>query len=194
LNGLSALVALTCIKDEAQPIKTSRTSLLVLFDVDQGGTRRLGNARTLIVEVNMVERSHTAGWLPQGYAQAYQPLNRLSEKAAGWFAPKADAGMSHDAYEITLELPGVTSEGIELLVQDGAVTVQGEKHVGREQGGWTYFFSERELGAFQRSFRLPPDAAPDGIDAILKNGILTVRIPKLQAAARDSRRVAIRAE
>jgi HSP20 family protein len=147
----------------------------------------------------MVERSHTAGWLPQGYAQAYgpqayAPLNRPSERPAEWFAPKADAGMAEEGYEITLELPGVAPDNIQLLVQDGAVTVQGEKHVGREEGGWTYFFSEREFGAFQRSFRLPPDAAPDRIDALFRNGILTVRIPRLQATANDSRRVAIRTE
>lgn len=142
----------------------------------------------------MVERSHTAGWLPQGYAQAYAPLNRPSQKVAEWFAPKADAGMSEDAYEITLELPGIGPEHIQLLVQDGAVTIQGEKHVGREEGGWTYFFSEREFGAFQRSFRLPPDAAPDGIEAVLKNGVLSVRVPKLQAGPGDSRYVAIRTE
>jgi hypothetical protein len=58
----------------------------------------------------MVERSHTAGGLPQGYAPTYAPLNRPSEKVADWFAPTADAGVKEDAYEITLELPGVTAE------------------------------------------------------------------------------------
>jgi hypothetical protein len=38
----------------------------------------------------MVERSHTAGRLPQGYAQVYAPLSRPSEKVADWFAPKAE--------------------------------------------------------------------------------------------------------
>jgi HSP20 family protein len=73
----------------------------------------------------MVERSHTAGWLPQGYAQVYAPLNRPPEKVADWFAPKADAGMGEDAYEITLELPGVAVDDLQVLVQDGTLTVQG---------------------------------------------------------------------
>jgi HSP20 family protein len=47
----------------------------------------------------MVERSHTAGWLPQAYA----PLRRLGEKVAEWFAPKADAAMAKDCYEISLD-------------------------------------------------------------------------------------------
>ncbi len=142
----------------------------------------------------MVERSHTAGWLPPGYAQAYAAPGKMSENVGDWFAPKADAGVSEDGYEITVELPGVAPEDIQLQVRDGAITLQGEKHVGREEGGWTYFFSEREFGAFQRSFRLPPDAAGDRIDAVFRNGILIVRIPKVHAAASDSRRVAIRTE
>jgi HSP20 family protein len=61
--------------------------------------------------------------------------------------------------------------------------------------GRTYFFSEREYGAFQRSFRLPPDAAADRIDAAFKNGVLNVRIPKLQPATlADTRKVQVRTE
>jgi HSP20 family protein len=145
----------------------------------------------------MVERSHTAGWLPQGYAQAYvppgyAPASRASERGGDWFAPKADAGMAEEGYEITLELPGVAPEQVQITIQDGAVTVQGEKHVGREEGGWAYFFSEREFGAFQRSFRLPPDAAGERIDAVLRHGILTIRIPRVPPTASDNRRVPIR--
>jgi hypothetical protein len=76
-------------------------------------------------------------------------LRRLGEKVAEWFASKADAAMAEDCYEISLELPGVAATDIDAMVQDGSPTIQGEKM------GRTYFFSEREYGAFQRSFRLP---------------------------------------
>ena len=138
----------------------------------------------------MVERSHTAGWLPQGYA----PLRKLGEKVAEWFAPKADAAMADDAYEISLELPGVAAGDIEVSVQEGSLTIQGEKRFEREETGRTYFFSEREYGAFQRTFRLPPDAAGDRVDAAFKNGVLNIKIPKLQPAVADSRKVQVRAE
>jgi len=138
----------------------------------------------------MVERSHTAGWFPQAYA----PLRRLGEKVAEWFAPKADAAIAEDCYEISLELPGVAATDIDVTVQDGSLTIQGEKRFDHEEAGRTYFFSEREYGAFQRSFRLPPDAAADHIDAMFKNGVLSVRIPKLQPAAADSRKVQVRTE
>jgi HSP20 family protein len=139
----------------------------------------------------MVESSHTAGWLPQAYA----PLRKLGEKVADWFAPKADAAMAEDFYEISLELPGVAADDIAVMVQDGTLTVQGEKRFDHEETGRTYFFSEREFGAFQRSFRLPPDAVAERVDAAFRNGILTIRIPKLQpAAGGDGRRVTVRTE
>ena len=138
----------------------------------------------------MVERSHTAGWMPQTYA----PLRKLGEKVAEWFAPKSDAAMAEDCYEISLELPGVAAGDIEVSVQDGSLTIQGEKRSDHEETGRTYFFSEREYGAFQRSFRLPPDAAADRIDAAFKNGVLNIKIPKLQPTVADSRKVLVRAE
>jgi HSP20 family protein len=138
----------------------------------------------------MVERSHTAGWLPQAYA----PLRRLGEKVADWFAPKADAAMGEDCYEISLELPGVAATDIDVMVQEGSLTIQGEKRLDRDEMGRTYFFSEREYGAFQRSFRLPPDAAGDRIDAAFKNGVLSIRIPTLHPTAADSRKVLVRTE
>jgi HSP20 family protein len=139
----------------------------------------------------MIERSHTAGWLPQAYA----PLRKLGEKVAEWFAPKADAAMMEDAYEITLELPGVAADDIHVRVQDGTLIVQGEKRFEHEEAGRTYFFSEREFGAFQRSFRLPPDAVGERVDAAFKNGVLSVLIPKLQpSASADSRKIVVRTE
>jgi HSP20 family protein len=80
------------------------------------------------------------------------------------------------------------------MIQDGSLTIQGEKRFDHEEMGRTYFFSEREYGAFQRSFRLPPDAASDRIDAAFKNGVLSVRIPKLQPTTADSRKVLVRTE
>ena len=80
------------------------------------------------------------------------------------------------------------------MIQDGSLTIQGEKRFDHEEMGRTYFFSEREYGAFQRSFRLPPDAAGDRIDAAFKNGVLSVRISKLQPTAADSRKVLVRTE
>jgi HSP20 family protein len=86
--------------------------------------------------------------------------------------------MAEDCYAIGLELPGVVASDIDVMVQDGSLTMHGEKRFEHEKAGRTYFFSEREDGAFQRSFRLPPDAAADRIDVACKKGVLNFRIPK----------------
>lgn len=136
----------------------------------------------------MVERSQTGGWMPS----LYEPIKRAGEKIAEWFAPRSDAAITPQAYEVTMELPGVAPENIDISVQDGMLVVTGEKLSEHEESGKSYLFSEREYGAFQRAFRVPPDADPDAIDAEFKNGILMIKLPKARVAAGPSRKVAIR--
>ncbi|MHC0053815.1 Hsp20/alpha crystallin family protein [Actibacterium sp. D379-3] len=122
----------------------------------------------------MVEKSHTSGFWPS----LYDPLRSVGTRLAEWLAPAADASAAEDAYRITVELPGVAEEDIHLSLEDGVVTVKGEKRSAREEAGETWFFSERQYGSFSRSFRLPPDADAGGISADLKDGVLAVTVPK----------------
>ena len=138
----------------------------------------------------MVERSQTGGWMPS----LYEPVKKASQKLADWFAPRADAAVSADGYEITMELPGVEPGNVEIAIQDNMLVVTGEKRFEREEEGKSYFFSEREYGLFQRAFRIPPDAEPEAIDASFRQGVLTVRMPKARAVAGPARKVAIRSE
>lgn len=136
----------------------------------------------------MVEKSHTAGWWPY----LYQPLKGLGERIADWFAPRSEASAVQDYYEISLELPGVNADDIDVSVEDGHLTVKGEKRFEREEKGRTYFFSEREYGAFQRSFRLPPDARPDDVTADFTNGVLVLKVPKAGPPQERTKRIQIR--
>lgn len=136
----------------------------------------------------MVERSHTAGWWPS----FSEPMKRASEKIADWFAPRSDALMADASYQINMELPCVAVDDIDISVQDGTILVHGEKRFENEAQGENFFFSEREYGAFQRSFRLPADAKPSEIAADFRHGVLTITIPKMTAQAADTRKVAIR--
>ena len=88
----------------------------------------------------------------------YEPFRHLGERIADWFAPRAEAKASNAHYEITMELPGVTQEDIDVSLHEGVLTVKGEKRSERKEEGEGYFFSEREYGRFQRTFRLPADA------------------------------------
>lgn len=122
----------------------------------------------------MVETSHTSGLWPQ----LYQPFRNISERLSDWLAPASEASASDKAYSIAMELPGVDDKDVELSVTDGVVTVKGEKKTSREEKGDTWYFSERQYGAFSRSFRVPPDADEAGVSADLKDGVLTITVPK----------------
>lgn len=136
----------------------------------------------------MVERTQTGGWMPS----LYEPIKKASQKIAEWFAPRSDAAVTPVSYEIEMELPGVQPENIEIQVQDGMLVVTGEKRFEHVEEGRSYLFSEREYGAFQRAFRIPPDADPEAVEADFKHGILTLKLPKLRAVETASRKIPIR--
>lgn len=127
----------------------------------------------------MVEKSHTGGFWPS----LYEPLRNMGTRLAEWVAPPSEASATDAAYNIALELPGVAEDDIHLTVEDGVVTVTGEKKTSREEEGETWYFSERQFGAFSRSFRLPPDADEAGVGASLKDGVLSISVPKKKAKA-----------
>lgn len=136
----------------------------------------------------MVEASHTAGWLPH----VSEPLRHIRDKLADWFAPKSEASANEAFYRINVELPGVKAEDVDVSVQDNGITVRGEKRFERSETGRTYFFSEREYGAFQRSFRLPGDAYAQGIEADFEDGVLTIKVPKQAAETATHRKIDVR--
>ena len=136
----------------------------------------------------MVESTHAAG-LWSGLAE---PFRALSSRIADWFAPASEAASVEDAYEIMVELPGVKLEDIDVSVHDGALTIKGEKHAERTEEGRTYFFSERQYGAFQRTFRLPEDAEEEGVDAEFVDGVLRVRVPRRSPETRGARRIEVK--
>ena len=136
----------------------------------------------------MVEQTQPAGWWPQ----LYEPLKGLGEKIADWFAPRSEASSLNDCYEIDLELPGVEAKDIEVSLHDGNLLVKGEKRFSREKKGRNYFFSERQYGAFQRSFRLPSDADKEKVTADFKDGVLMLKVPKAGELQNGAKRIEIR--
>ena len=140
----------------------------------------------------MVEKAHTAagteiGWWPSVAA----PLRNVGHKLADFFALHSEASQAEDIYEISVELPGVKSEDVDVSVHDHLLTVKGEKRSSREETGRHFFFSERQYGAFMRSFRLPADVDEKAIEADFDNGVLTLRAPKT-GNADEARRIEVK--
>jgi HSP20 family protein len=101
------------------------------------------------------------------------------------WVPELDAWETESEYVVQLDLPGVKSEQVELHFEKNTLTVRGERSrgiVAPEKGELRVFFAERDWGTFTRSLRFPQHVAGDNIAASLDAGILTVRIPKTEAA------------
>lgn len=122
----------------------------------------------------MVEKTDHAGLWPS----LYDPLRAFGARVSDWLTPAAEASGNDDAYDIAMELPGVSEGDIDLTVENGVVTIRGEKKTHEEKKGDSWYFSERQYGAFRRSFRLPEDADGLKASARMKDGVLHVRVPK----------------
>ena len=126
-------------------------------------------------------------WLSQFYA----PIRQFGERVAEFLSPASEASAKSDAYEITVELPGVAEKDITVEVHDGTLTVLGEKRSSREEKERNYFFSERQYGSYRRVFRLPPDADDSAVTAHHEDGVLTVLVPKQAPEKANPKRIKV---
>ncbi|OGR34175.1 MAG: hypothetical protein A2051_01240 [Desulfovibrionales bacterium GWA2_65_9] len=99
--------------------------------------------------------------------------------------PLADITETAQALVVRIELPGVAPEQVLVEVADGALVVRGERPPDsdtREDADTAYHLIERAHGPFARRFPLPEDADGEGISALLREGLLTVTVPKRRPA------------
>lgn len=100
-------------------------------------------------------------------------------EARSGFRPPVDVFEDEDAIRLEADLPGVRSEDVHLDVEDGVLTVRGERKAERKNGGQV---AERSYGGFARSFTLPNVVDFDKIEANMENGVLHVKLPKKEAS------------
>ena len=72
--------------------------------------------------------------------------------------------------------------GLRLAIEQDLLTLKGEKKVEREEKGRNYHRVERRCGTFMRTIQLPTDVVADQAEAVVRNGILHIRLPKTEAA------------
>ena len=94
-------------------------------------------------------------------------------------------------YRLSIELPGLTDEDIEISMADGVLSISGEKKEQSERKEKGYLLSERRYGAFARQIAVPSDVDPDGIKAQFKDGVLTVTLAKDEKTAPRTREIAV---
>ena len=112
-------------------------------------------------------------------------LSRGSESEmsfADW-APSVDIEEAEDKYVIKADLPGVDKKDIDVKLENGVLSIRGEKNVEKESGKDTrHHRRERFHGSFARSFTLPDAVQGDAVDASYRDGVLTLHIPKKEEA------------
>lgn len=93
-------------------------------------------------------------------------------------APSVDVTESDDEYRIRAEIPGVAKNDVNVELEQGLLTIHGEKKSRRDEKSERGRRLECSYGAFSRSFSLPQDANPDRVSAEFKDGVLVVQIAK----------------
>src|SRR5215203_2018940 len=104
-----------------------------------------------------------------------------SGTATAW-APALDISERKDAYLVTVELPGVEAEDLEITLEDGLLTIQGERHFAHDSSEQQFHRVERRYGAFRRSITLPAHVMAEGIQASFEDGVLQILVPKMEEA------------
>lgn len=107
--------------------------------------------------------------------------------------PAVEASETPTEYVLTAELPGISPENVEVGMTEGMLTLKGRKEDERkvEDKKRTYHLWERSYGSFERSFRFPNDVDAEKVSAEFSNGVLTVKVPKLEVVPPTVRTVPI---
>ena len=104
-----------------------------------------------------------------------------SSRATAW-APALDISERKDAYLVTVELSGVEADDLEITLEDGLLTIQGERQFAQESSEQQFHRVERRYGAFRRSITLPAQVQAEQIEASFDNGVLQIVVPKMEEA------------
>ncbi len=112
----------------------------------------------------------------------------------GGFTPRFEVAETDDAVEVTAELPGLDEKDVRVTLDNGVLTVEGEKKSEREEKRRGVFFSELSYGRFQRSVALPAGVDESKVKAVFKKGVLRVTVPKTEAARGARRSIHIETE
>jgi HSP20 family protein len=111
---------------------------------------------------------------------SWDPFQSASWPAlpAASFAPDFEVKETKESFVFTADLPGVAEKDLQVQVTDNRLSVSGKRESEKTEQGQTFYASERSYGSFTRSFTLPEGIDADKAHAQLKNGVLTIAVPK----------------
>jgi len=101
-------------------------------------------------------------------------------KEPGTWAPEVDVEETKDAIVLRADLPGMNKKSMHISVEDGRLTISGERNSEQTDNGKNFHRIERTYGSFCRSFALPATVLGDKVEATYKDGVLEVTVPKAE--------------
>ncbi len=117
----------------------------------------------------------------KAFEDVVSSLLNQPQTARPW-SPAVDIAETEEALVLKADLPDVKLEDIEVRVENETLTLKGERRFEKEEKSKGYHRIERSFGTFMRSFAVPPTVEADKVSADYKNGVLTVTLPKKEAA------------
>lgn len=107
--------------------------------------------------------------------------------------PPVDIAEKDNAYEITVDLPGIDEKNVEVQVSNGNLIIKGEKKEEKEEKKKDYHLQERRIGSFERMFGIPDGVDVEKIEANFKKGVLSIALPKKAEAQKPVKKIDVKA-
>ena len=130
--------------------------------------------------------------------QLYRDMNRhpnlLWRASTECFEPCLDIRENDKEYIIEAEIPGMDKKDVDLVINNGVLTIRGEKKSETKDKNDNYNRIERSFGRFSRDIPLPDEVQHDKINAKFKNGLLKIKLPKKPETQRSVKRIDIQSE
>lgn len=130
-------------------------------------------------------------WL-QPFRAPGRSIRPLWNRDTLWNAPALDVVEKEQAFEVTVELPGMDEKQVEVTLRNGTLVVKGVKQEEKEEKKKDYYLRERQYGSFERSIALPNGVDAGKIEASFKSGVLKVLLPKTAEAQAAEKKIDVK--
>ena len=119
-------------------------------------------------------------------SKLFEDMTGKGSDAEGEFTFKVDICEDATNYIMVADIPGLTKEEVKVQILDNSLVLSGDRKQQSGIGEVKWHKKERGFGPFKRSFAIPPGVSPEGIKAKFDNGVLTITLPKVEAAKEKS--------
>lgn len=146
------------------------------------------------MELDRLFDNFFSGYMPRAGMQTAKPL------ADAAIRPDLDISGDDERYIVSVELPGVSDQDLNVELENNMLRISGEKRYAHESAngsggdaepGKNFYRIERSYGSFQRVLELPDDVDTEAIAATHKDGVLTITMPRKRAVLQSAKRIAV---